>query len=250
MRRLLAALLFIYLLTLSTVVYPQVKVGGTAKIGGTVKASVSAGGSSEVDFVTDTFTESGSSAVDLNTHTGELGATWTHSPHANYTANLNLDQSTDRIFSINTSAYYASGTPPSADYCSEAVVFVASVISVNVSVTVRMDTTADTMYIFRLNSGTSWDVRRIVAGSQTTLPAATTSTSNLPGVGETRTMKLCISGGATPTLAAYVDGVQLSSLGGLDGSPITATGKAGVRFSGAQTTTTGFHFNSFRAFTP
>jgi hypothetical protein len=130
------------------------------------------------------------------------------------------------------------------------VVFVASVTASNVSVTVRADAAANTMYIFRLNSGTSWDVRRIVTGTQTTLPAATTDTSNLPTTGQSRTMKLCVSGGATPTLAAYVDGVHLSSLGGLDGSPITATGKAGVRFSGTGTSSTGYHFSSFRAFTP
>lgn len=246
MRKLLA---LIILLTLALANIAQTKVGGGAKIGGAVKVAVTAAGGGETNFVNDTFTESGSD-VELSTHTAELGGPWVISAAPAYGNFTSVLASADRIYADGTSAYYATATPPSADYCSEGVIFVASIIAVNASVTVRMDTTADTMYIFRLNSGTSWDVRRIVAGAQTTLPAATTSTSNLPGVGESRTMKLCISGGATPTLAAYVDGVHLSTLGGLDGSPITATGKAGFRFSGVASSTTGYHFTSFRAFTP
>lgn len=245
MRKLLSLVLVILLAASLTA---QSKLGGTAKLGGTVKTSVQASGG-ETNFVNDTFTES--SDTELSLHTGELGATWTH--HADtttYTDNSSIVASTDQIFSGGLTAYYASGTPPSADYCVEGVVVVASVLSVNASIALRMDTTTNTMYVFRLVNGTSWDVRRIVAGTQTTLPAATSDTSNLPGVGESRTMKLCISGGATPTLSAYVNGAQLSSLGGLDGSPITATGKAGIRFSGAASSSTGFQFSSFRAFTP
>lgn len=245
MRRLLSLLI---LLVLAWSITAQQKLAGTAKLGGVVKSSVQAS-AGETNFVNDTFTEA--SDTELSLHTGELGATWTH--HADttaYTDNSSVVASTDQIFSGGATAYYASGTPPSADYCAEGVMVASSILAINASIAVRMDTTVNTMYIFRLNSGTSWDVRRIVSGTQTTLPAATTDTSNLPTAGQSRTMKLCVSGGATPTLAAYVDGVQLSALGGLDGSPITATGKAGIRFSGAASSSTGFQFSSFRAFTP
>lgn len=241
MRKLLA-LIVVFLLAASFAA--QVKISGTAKVGGTAKVSATAAAGPS-DFVTDTFTEAGASTQDLNTHTGELGATWTHHPHANYTSTTILDQTLDEIYTTQgTTAYFASGTPPSADYCAEGVIVVYSLASANASVAVRMDTTADTMYIFRLNSGTSWDVRKIVAGTATTLPAATTDTTNLPGVGESRTMKLCVVG---TTLSAYVDGVQLSTLGGTD-SAISAAGKAGIRYSGIVSSSTGYHFSSFRAF--
>lgn len=199
--------------------------------------------SGATNFVNDTFTEAGSSSPDLNTHTGEVGATWTHHPHANYTSTTILDQSLDEIYTNSgTTAYYASGTPPSADYCAEGVVVDYSHISANAAVTLRMDTTADTMYLFRLNSGTAWEVRKIVSASATTL--GTSSTTNLPSPGQSRTMTLCVVG---TTLTAYVDGVALSGPGGTDSS-ISAAGKCGTRFSGAVSSTTGFHFTSFRCY--
>lgn len=248
MRRALPLLLS--LLLIASLVPGQGKLGGTGKVGGVAKIAVNGGGG-ETNFVNDTFTEA--SDVELSTHTAELGGPWVDHPDAAYGDTVTVSGTSDRIFinfSTGAAVYYATATPPSADYCGECVVFVASVVASNVSVGVRWDTTANTGYIFRLNSGTSWDVRRVVTGTQTTLPAATTSTENLPGVGETRTMTLCISGGATPTLTAKVDGSTLATLGGLDGSPITATGKFAVRFSGTGTSSTGFHFVSCRAYTP
>src|SRR5688572_15128103 len=105
----LTALVAAFLLTAS-ITWPQTKIGGTTKRGGTGKMAVSTGG--PPDFVTDSFTESGAD-VDAASHTGELGATWTNHPHANYTGTAEVESDTDRLFSTNTSAYYASGTPPS-----------------------------------------------------------------------------------------------------------------------------------------
>src|SRR5690349_1288257 len=111
----------------------------------------------------DTFTES--SDKELSLHTGEIGAVWTHHPHANYSGNnFTVIGADDRIFSDGTSAYYASGVPPSADYYAQADFHHVSTISQNIAVCVRMDTTADTMYLVRLNGGTIWEMRRIVTG--------------------------------------------------------------------------------------
>jgi hypothetical protein len=222
----------------------QAKLGGSVKVGGTVKTAANSSGG-ETNFANDTFTEA--SDTELSAHTPELGGPWVDHTDSAYGDTASVLASTNRIFinfSTGAAAYYATATPPSADYCTEGVIFVASVTASNASITARMDTATNTMYIFRLNSGTSWDVRKITNPTQTTI--GSTSTTNLPSVGESRTMKLCTIG---TTISAYVDGVQLSGVGGTD-SAITAAGKAGVRFSGTGSTTTGYHFASFRAFTP
>ncbi len=189
------------------------------------------------DFVTDSFTMAGSSNVDLSTHTGELGATWTHHPHANYTTPFNLDQANGVIWAGGTSAYYASGTPPSADYYVQGTVKVTTAISVNIAVAGRMDTTADTMYLCRYNN-TSWDLRKIVAATASTL--ATTS-ANLLTAGQSGTIKLIMTGNQISCIA------NGTTLGPITDSSITAAGKAGVRNAGASSQSTGFQLDNFSA---
>lgn len=233
--------LLVTLLLVGTLATGQVKVGGSAKIGGTAKVATQVGGG-EVDFVTDTFTEA--SDISLTSHTGELGATWTQ--HTSYPAAPNLDADNDQIYPAgDPSAAHASGVPPSADYCVEGVVKVESIVSANAAITWRVDTAANTKMIFQLNNGTGWRMRKIVAGTQTTIGAEDTTT-NIPSVGETRTMRACSVGDAH---TAYINGVLLGTVGGTDAS-VTAAGRAGVRFSGPIAETTGYHFQSFRAFTP
>lgn len=189
-------------------------------------------------FGFDTFTDV--SFINLSAHTGEL-ATWTHHPHANYTSDFFVDAPTDRIYSTGTSAYYLPTTPPSADYYVEADFYLASAISQNAAVCLRMDTTADTMYIVRLNGGTVWEMRRIINGVATTLTGGTT-TNQLPSVGTSKRGKLVVSGNQ---LSFYIEGVL--EIGPITDSNISATGKAGVRNAGAASATTGIHLDNFIA---
>jgi hypothetical protein len=118
-------------------------------------------------------------------------------------------------------------------------VYVHSVISVNIGPAGRMDTSANTMYAVRLNSGTSWELRKIIAGAQSTIG---TSTNQLPGVGQFKTVKLIMNG---TSISVEINGVV--EIGPVTDSDITAAGKAGFRSSGGVTGTTGFHLDNFEA---
>lgn len=196
------------------------------------------------DFVTDTFTEA--SDTNITDHIGEVGATWTKHPDAGYGGTATVNAADDRLFTVNaTTGFFASGVPPSADYCCECVVRVVSLIFANAAIAWRMDTTANTMMIFQINNGTGWRMRKIVTGTQTTIGSEDTTT-NIPAVGEARTMRACSSGN---THTAFVNGVLLGTVGGSDSS-VTGAGRGGVRFSGAMTSSTGYHIESFRCFVP
>jgi hypothetical protein len=189
-------------------------------------------------FVSDTFTEV--SDVLLSAHIGELGATWTKNGAATYGAIFNLLAATDRIFPIsNPTAFYASGSPPSADYSVQCDIFVASDMSANIGPCIRMDTTADTMYQIRYNSGTTWELRRLVAGVAATIG---TSTNQLISVGNSKTVKIVVSG---TSLSVYINGVL--EIGPVTDANISAAGKAGVRAAGTVTGSTGYHLDNFIA---
>ena len=222
------------LLCFLALVYPQQ--GGMGPGPGLGKPPGGGGGPS--DFVTDTFTET--SDTNITSHTGELGATWTVHPDAGYGSTATVHGATDRLFTVNvTTAFFASGTPPSADYSVCADVFAHSNIAINVAVAGRMDTTVNTMYVFRYNSGTSWDLRKIVTGTQTTLG---TSSNQLITLGTSKRACLVMSG---TSISGTVEGV--TEVGPITDSAITAAGKAGVRFSGTATSSTGFHLDNFSA---
>ncbi len=192
------------------------------------------------DFVTDTFTEAGGSAVPFASHTGELGATWTVHPDAAYTGTANVDAVTDRVYPANTvTAYYASGSPPSADYYVQGDIYVASIVSNNTAICGRMDTTANTMYLIRLNNGTSWELRKIITGTATTLR---TSTNQLPTTGNSATVRLVMNGS---TISGFINGVE--ELTAITDTDISAAGKAGIRFATGSDAITGFHVDNFSA---
>lgn len=200
----------------------------------------------EVNFINDTFTEA--SDVELSTHTPELGSTWVDHTDVAYGDAFTVIGADDAVYKSSGGSagmYYNDAVPSSADYCCECVMRVKSIISANTAIAWRVNTAANTMMIFQINNGTGWRMRKIVTGTQTTIGSEDTTT-NIPSVGEARTMKACSSGN---THTAYVNGVQLGTVGGSDSS-ITAAGKGGMRFSGTYTSTTGYHIESFRCFTP
>ena len=191
-------------------------------------------------FVSDSFTE-GPGDPGLASHTGELGATWTDHPHANYTAIFTVDSATDRIYSLGTAAYTASGTPPSADYYAQADFYLITAVSQNVAVGVRMHATDDTLYYGRLNNGTEWQLFKRVAAASTQL--GSNSTTNLPS-----------AGGAPVTGRIVCQGDQISFIAGgatvigpITDASITAAGSPCVRNAGAASASTGAHLDNFQA---
>ena len=209
-----------------------ISITGKAGLSGLISCkNVPEGGS---DFVTDTFTES--SETVLGSHTGELGATWT--VHPSYAASAAVNGTTDRVFHTGTTAYYASGSPPSADYYVQADFFVASVISVNAGICARMSTSTDTMYSVRLNNGTTWELRLLQPGSGSTLGS---STNQIPSVGQSKTVRLICNG---TSISVTVNGVSEISV---TDATISAAGKAGIRCAGVGSDSTGYHFDNFSA---
>jgi hypothetical protein len=235
--RKLYILILIILLSIS-LSYSQTKIGGTAKVGGKTNVGVATVGSGG-DFVFDTFTAS--SDVNLSSHTGETGATWTL--HPSYSGIITNDATLDRIYltSAGAGGYIASGTPPSANYCASMDFQLVTFASANYSVIVRFDETVDTGILLRFNVDLSrWEVLDRVTGSN---GSPVTSTTNVPIAGGSAvTGKICASG---TSVTAFTNGVQDTSLNFT--TAITSTGKAGIRFSGTATSTSGLHVDNFHA---
>ena len=187
------------------------------------------------------------SNIDLASFTPEIGGPWVDHPHANYTTPFSVDSGTGRIYSIATAAYYVDTDPGTPDYYAEGDFYHASTISQNIAICVRMDTTADTMYIVRLNGGTVWEMRRTVASAAATLTGGT-STSNLPSVGNFTRGRFVVNGDQL-SFYVYVAGVLESTpiIGPITDTNITAAGCAGVRNAGAASSTTGMHLDNFAA---
>lgn len=193
------------------------------------------------DFVSDTFTEG--SDVNLSSHVGEIGATWTL--HPSYGGTVTNDSTLDRIYlTSGTGAYYTSGVPPDADYCVKSYFYRVTQQSNNISLILRFSTSADTGILLRANdtgAAFQWEVMDRNAGSNGT---PVTSISNTPAIGGAPViMELC---GTGTTVIVIANGVQDTNLNFTTG--ITATGRAGVRFSGTSTSTTGIHLDNFSAF--
>jgi len=173
-------------------------------------------------FLNDTFTDT--DATELSAHTGETGATWTkhgsYSPDADINSNALEGQS-----DTDPAVYYASGSPSSADY------YVEGVINHNNSSTnrggfaARIDTAADTMYVFAI-TGNKHLFYRIVAGSITSL----TDTNPYPGLTD-HTYKFTVetTDASTVRLEAYMDGsgTPFLTYDDTDASRILGAGKAG-----------------------
>lgn len=193
------------------------------------------------DFVTDTFTQGGTGVSSLNSHTGELGATWTQHPHANYGGGGgDLDADLDRIYGNGTEASYASGVPLSADYSVSADFYVVTAIAVNIGIAGRMHVTDDTMYYLRLNGGTTWELRRWVGGVHGLLG---TSTNQVPTAGGAPKRGRLIMVG--DQISAEIEGVV--EIGPVTDTNISAVGRAGIRTAGTSSATTGIHIDNFAA---
>ena len=233
MRKILFSLLLLILLTTS--LYAQQSPSQQVL----VSQKITAGGGG--DIVNDTFTAG--SDVNLSSHTGETGATWTL--HPSYSGTITNDSTLDRIYltSASAGAYYASGVPSSATYCVKADYRRVTQISNNISIILAFNTSADTGILLRANdtgAAFQWEVMDRTAGSNGT---PVTSISNQLSIGGAAiTMEICRSG---TSITVTANGVQDTNLNFTTG--ITATDRAGVRISGTASSTTGIHLDNFIA---
>jgi hypothetical protein len=177
-------------------------------------------------FVRDTFTDSNGTA--LESHTGEVGATWTE--HSSFTSGgYSID--TNRAVTpsaSNAAMYYASGTPPIADYDVDATlrVLTAAYNSIGQGVAARVDTSANTMIFFRYSSS-GWQLFQTTTG--TSLQIGVSSSTTL-SAGQDYPIRLSVVG---TNVTGAVNGVTVCS----GTTTVTTAGKVGLRGTSASSTT-------------
>lgn len=166
-------------------------------------------------FVSDSFTDT--DAVDLVSHTGETGATWTkHSNSPSGGGSITTNELRGNTY--NNSCFYASGAPAGAEYDVVAPFHCITTGSdYGGGVLGRVDTATDTRYNAKHFGGT-WYLSKNVGGTETTLGTYAQALVS----GTTYVLKLEIR---NATKKLFVDGVERVS--STDNS-ITAAGKAGV----------------------
>lgn len=185
-------------------------------------------------FVKDTF--SGASAgSDLNTHTGEIGATWTK--HASEPTSTILISSNGDVYGNTTginNVYYASGTPASADYS-----VIADIKMVDATAPARicgrLSTAALTYYMASFNETDVLLYKRI-AGTFTLLATASLASS----IGQTYQLGLHMSG---TSIKVTMNGAIMIST--TDASIGTA-GLAGIDLNQQGSPTAGGHLDNFK----
>jgi hypothetical protein len=197
--------------------------------------------------VSDSF--AGTAGTNLQSHAGEIGATWTRhilsASDAQFTA-------AGRIFkagaTTNSAVYYASAVPASADYTVEADVFVASVVASDAAgIMGRLDPAAGiataTYYLARYEISTQrWVLYRSISGAIVNIGW---SPVQVLAAGSTYRVSLSMTGS---TIRVLVDGVAQVSVTNTD---VTVAGRAGfaLGFGGSNTTvtnTTGLHLDNFQ----
>lgn len=189
-------------------------------------------------FLNDTFTDVGGTL--LSAHTGEAGATWTK--HSAASSNAQIAGNRARVTSGGNAVglYYASGTPATAEYDVQALVYRASSSGTFSGIAGRIDTASNTLYLARYN-GTDWQLLKIVAGTVTTLATFAQALT----VGQTYDVKLEIRDALKKV---FVDGVEVISS---TDNAITAAGRAGVRLADTTASdTTGTQIESITASDP
>lgn len=190
-----------------------------------------------MSFINDTFTDV--DTIDLESHTGEAGATWVKHTTTSGNMRINNDGSTSAVAAtVNAPVmYYASGSPATAEYDVESlgVKRIGPAAANFAFLAGRIDTTAATFYVAGFDFTTSaWIIQKRIAGTSTTLATvAGTWAENA-----TKDLKFEIRDASKKLFA---DGVEVVST---TDNTITAAGKAGIRAAGSGTYAL---FNNFTA---
>ena len=188
-----------------------------------------------MSFVTDTFTDTDSTA--LTSHTGETGATWTK--HTSYGAATIGTIQSNRLRSgdvTNDICVYASGSPATAEYDVQCdLVAMGAVTNTFSGPAGRIDTAANTMYL--VQSRIAAAQHRLFKGVTGTFTQLGSFTATLASC----TVMLQIRDAAKKM---FLNGVeQISSAD----NAITAAGKAGLRMKDDVSNSSGCHIDNFSA---
>ncbi|MGZ4588521.1 MAG: LamG-like jellyroll fold domain-containing protein, partial [Mycobacteriaceae bacterium] len=205
----------------------------------------------ETTTSSDSFT--GTAAATLQTHTGEIGATWTKHPISTPDAVITTSGRIRRngaASSTSGAVYYSSATPTTANYTVNADVYVASVLTGDLTGVVgRLDpaNSSGTFYAAVYDQSTgSWTLYSVVNSSKVSLGSSAQQTLT---AGTTYRLALDMT---SSTIRLLVNGVQQVSV---TNTAITAAGRSGVAmgFGATSTTatdTTGMHLDNFTVTPP
>jgi hypothetical protein len=193
----------------------------------------------EAAVVFDSFT--GSDATAITAHSPEVGGAWVKHPDSQYSSGSASIVNNRLHSATGTVAYYNDRPMPTPDYTVAApVVCVTALTSHSTGITGRMDKTANDFYSARHNNGSTFTLIEVIGG---TIQRTVTHTQSM-SAGQVAYVELKMNG---PSIRLFVDGVDR---GGWSDGVITAAGYVGVRFNGAQSSTTGFHLDEIRAYYP
>jgi hypothetical protein len=189
----------------------------------------------------------------LQTHTGEIGATWTKhaisTPDAVITTAGRIRRN-GAASSMLGAVYYSSAAPVNANYTVNADVYVASVLPGDlIGVVGRLDplNSSGTFYAAVYDQSTgSWTLYSVVNSSKVSLGSSAQTLT----AGTTYRLALDMTG---PTIRLLVNGVQQISV---TNTAITAAGRSGIAMGFGATSslttsdTTGMHLDNFTVTPP
>ncbi|MDQ3155451.1 MAG: LamG domain-containing protein [Actinomycetota bacterium] len=188
----------------------------------------------------DSFT--GSSTTALTSHTGEVGATWTH--QLGTTTEILSSENRARRSGAGYTIDYTTATPASANYSVEAdLYYKGGTLNTGKGVIGRLNTANSTYYMARWETDKTWNIVKGTGSTPAWLATSALNSATLVA-GETYRVKLDMNG---TTIKLFVNGVQV--LSAVDSS-LAAAGKAGIMDgqagSAAGSDTTGLHIDNFQ----
>lgn len=180
-------------------------------------------------FGQDSFTDTDNTL--LQNHTPNVGGSWIkHTSYGSGEMVILSNQTRNTPLNGNVAVYYNNGAPAGTDYNVSIDVDPVLQQSGNaMGPCARIDTAADTFYLLTIVIATGWQLYRRTAGSFVQIG----STSNITFTDSVTYTAFLDCAGTTPTtLTTKVNGSGVCGSPQSDpGTPLTAAGKSGIRWS-------------------
>jgi hypothetical protein len=190
-------------------------------------------------LIFDSFTDSDNTL--LNFHSGETSSTWAFGLNQNAA-------DTARIFSnvlvkedsgLSNAAVYYTETTPNNDCYVQGKIKMLSSISANVALIGRLNPASDDYYWVRHNrDANQWQLRKTVGSSASTLNSGAAVYNDTMVANDERIVRLEMNG---TTIRVIIDGTE--RINATDSTH--SSGRAGIRFAGIASPTTGYSIDDF-----
>jgi hypothetical protein len=189
------------------------------------------------NFIFDAFTDTDN--TNLTAHTGDLNSTWIDGVNQNSGASAKIFSNAATTETSANAALVYTGSTPNNDCFIQAKIKMMTSISANVALIGRLNTASDDYYWVRHSQSLNqWQLRVTSVGTPSTLGGGTAVYNDTMIANDERLVKLEIIG---ITLKVYIDGVERISTT----DSTHSSGRAGIRFSGGASPTTGYSIDDF-----